>query len=140
MPRVHLDIDVCLGVDVLDLVEPWLQFSVFENRKGVVGRVQGHGQNEHERQRGEHQQAAILYIVVRIENTCRPHFLLGSDNVKTRKHSKEVCVGPPHPPNTMGKDYVNSCPCGLPPLRRALSERERSIRLRKIESFVRLRI
>ena len=47
MPRMHLDIDVCLGVNVLDLVDPWLEFSVFEDRKEVAGRVQGHGRNEH---------------------------------------------------------------------------------------------
>jgi len=42
-PRVYLNVEVCLGVNVLDLVDPWLQLSVFEDRGGVTGSVQGHG-------------------------------------------------------------------------------------------------
>ena len=41
--RVHFDIGVGLGVNILDLVNPWLQFSVLEDGRGVVGRIQGHG-------------------------------------------------------------------------------------------------
>jgi hypothetical protein len=41
--RVYLDIDVGLGENVPDLVNSWLQFSVLEDRRGLVGRVQGHG-------------------------------------------------------------------------------------------------
>jgi len=42
-PRVYLNVEVRLGVDVLDLVDPWFQFPVVEDRRGVTGRVQGHG-------------------------------------------------------------------------------------------------
>ena len=31
-PRVDFDIKVSVGIDVLDLVDPWLQFSIFEDR------------------------------------------------------------------------------------------------------------
>ena len=85
MLRVHLDIKVGLRVDVLDLVDPWFQFSILEDRKGIAGRVQGHGQNEHDSV-GEHQQAAMLYIVVHIENTCRLHF------VRLRIRSRPIIV------------------------------------------------
>ena len=37
-----MDVDVGVIVKVLDLVDPWLQFTVFENRQGVVGRSEGH--------------------------------------------------------------------------------------------------
>jgi hypothetical protein len=35
--RVRLNIDVGLCEDVLDLVNPWLQFSVFKDGGGVLG-------------------------------------------------------------------------------------------------------
>ena len=38
-PRVCLDIEVGLRLKVLDLVDPWLQFSVFEDGRGVAGRL-----------------------------------------------------------------------------------------------------
>jgi len=38
-----MDIYECLGVDVLGLVGPWLQFSVFENGRSIIGRVGSHG-------------------------------------------------------------------------------------------------
>ena len=42
-PRGYLDAKVGLTLDVLDLVDPWLQFSVFENRGTVTGRVESYG-------------------------------------------------------------------------------------------------
>jgi len=42
-PRVYFDVKVGVGVNVLDLVDPWFQFPVFEDRSGVTGRIQGHG-------------------------------------------------------------------------------------------------
>ena len=41
--RVHLDIEVRLSVDVLDLVDPWLQFSVLEYGREAAGRAHGRG-------------------------------------------------------------------------------------------------
>ena len=38
-----MDIEVGLGVKVLDLVYSRLQFSIFEDRRGVSGRVESHG-------------------------------------------------------------------------------------------------
>jgi len=38
LPRVYFDVEIGLGLDVLDLVDPWLQFSIIEDG-GVVGRV-----------------------------------------------------------------------------------------------------
>ena len=35
--RVYFDIEIGLSVNVLDLVDPWLQFSVFEDGKGITG-------------------------------------------------------------------------------------------------------
>ena len=35
-------------VNVLDFVGPWLQFFAFEDGRGVAGRSEGHGQNEHD--------------------------------------------------------------------------------------------
>ena len=43
VPHVYLDIEVSLSVDVLDLVDPWVWFSVFEDGRGVVGQFKGHG-------------------------------------------------------------------------------------------------
>ena len=46
-PRVYLDIEVCFSVNVVDLVDPWLQISIFEDGRGIIGRFQCHGrQNE----------------------------------------------------------------------------------------------
>ena len=42
-PRDVLYIDVIPGLNILDFVYPWLQFSVFEDGRGVVSRVEGHG-------------------------------------------------------------------------------------------------
>ena len=39
--RVRLNIEVGLSVNVLDLVDPWLQLFTFEDRR-VASRVQGH--------------------------------------------------------------------------------------------------
>jgi len=41
-----VDIDVTLGAEILDLVGPCLQLSIFEDGRGVVGRSWGHGQNK----------------------------------------------------------------------------------------------
>ena len=38
-----MDIEVGLGMEVLDLVNFWLQSPAFEDGSGVAGRVQGHG-------------------------------------------------------------------------------------------------
>ena len=38
-----MDIEVGLGRKVLDLVNSRLEFSVFEDGRGVAGRFQGHG-------------------------------------------------------------------------------------------------
>ena len=38
-----MDVKICLGIEVLDLVDPWLEFSVFKDEGRVVGRGQGHG-------------------------------------------------------------------------------------------------
>ena len=38
-----MDVDEGLGIKVLDLVDPWLQLSVFKDGRGVIGRVQSHG-------------------------------------------------------------------------------------------------
>lgn len=43
LPRVHSDVEVGFGVDILDLVNSWFQFSVLEDGRGVAGRVQSHG-------------------------------------------------------------------------------------------------
>ena len=40
-PRVDLDIDVGLGNDILDLVDPWLQFPIFEDGQGAVSWIHG---------------------------------------------------------------------------------------------------
>ena len=61
LPRVHLDIDVGLGDDILDLVDPWLQFPIFEDIERVTGRVQGHGRQIKDlicNTRGEHERGA----------------------------------------------------------------------------------
>ena len=36
-PRVYLDVEVCLSVNVVDLVDPRPQISIFEDRRGVTG-------------------------------------------------------------------------------------------------------
>jgi hypothetical protein len=41
-PRVYLNIDVGLGENVPDLVNSRLQFSILEDGRGLIGRVQGH--------------------------------------------------------------------------------------------------
>jgi hypothetical protein len=45
-PRVFEDIKVGPSINVLDFVGTWLQFSIYEDGRGVVGRSEGHGQNE----------------------------------------------------------------------------------------------
>ena len=42
-PRVYLYIEVGFIVNVLDLVDPWLQFPVPEDGRGITSRTQGHG-------------------------------------------------------------------------------------------------
>jgi len=37
-----VDIEIGLSMNVLDLVDPWLEFSFFEDGRGVAGRGQGH--------------------------------------------------------------------------------------------------
>ena len=44
-PRMYRNVEVGLTLDVLDLVDPWLQFSVLEDGRGVAGRVQSHGRH-----------------------------------------------------------------------------------------------
>jgi len=36
-PRVYLDVEECLSVNILDLVDPWLQFFTFEDGRGIWG-------------------------------------------------------------------------------------------------------
>ena len=38
-----MDVEVGLGINILDLVDPWFEFLVPEDRRGVAGRAQGHG-------------------------------------------------------------------------------------------------
>jgi len=38
-----VDVEVGLGINILDLVDPWFEFLVPEDRRGVAGRAQGHG-------------------------------------------------------------------------------------------------
>jgi len=42
-PRMYLDIEEGFSVDVLDLVDPRLQFSVSEDGRGATGRARVHG-------------------------------------------------------------------------------------------------
>ena len=42
-----MDIEVCLGENVLDLVDPLFGFPVFEDGRGVSGRAQGHVDRTH---------------------------------------------------------------------------------------------
>ena len=42
-PRVYLDVCVGLGKNIPDLVDSRLQFSVLEDRSGVLGWVWNHG-------------------------------------------------------------------------------------------------
>ena len=37
-----MDIKVGLGINILDLVDPWLDFPIFGDGRGVAGRGQGH--------------------------------------------------------------------------------------------------
>ena len=41
--RVYLDVEVGLSVNVLDRVDSRLQLPVFEEGRGITGRVQDHG-------------------------------------------------------------------------------------------------
>ena len=38
-----MDIEVGLEIKVLDLVDPWLEFPIVEDGRGVARRGQGHG-------------------------------------------------------------------------------------------------
>ena len=42
VPRVYLNIEEGLGVDILNLVDPRPQLPIFEDGRGGVGRNQGH--------------------------------------------------------------------------------------------------
>ena len=42
VPRVVMDVHVGLGVEVLDSIDPWLQFSVLEDGRGIVSGSFGH--------------------------------------------------------------------------------------------------
>lgn len=71
-PRVYVDIEIGLSVNVLNLVDPRLQFSVLEDGAGVAGRVQFHrwqGKVD-----GEHEQVAML---VSCADVRPPHLCTG---------------------------------------------------------------
>jgi len=40
--RVSVNVGVGLGMNILDLADPWFEFHVPEDRRGVAGRAQGH--------------------------------------------------------------------------------------------------
>ena len=42
-PRIYLNVEVRLSIDVLNLVDPWLQFSALKDGKGAAGRGRDHG-------------------------------------------------------------------------------------------------
>lgn len=53
-PCVYLNVEVGLGVNILDLVDSWLQLPAFEDRRGVTGRVEGHRSGRVWRTRASH--------------------------------------------------------------------------------------
>ena len=72
-PRVFLNIKEGLVVKTLDLIDPWLQFSIVEDGYGVVGRCDGHGQNKYDNE--ENMSGLQCYIVPHVGNTRPPHLM-----------------------------------------------------------------
>jgi hypothetical protein len=63
--RVHLGIDVGPDVNIQDLVNSRLQFSVLEDGKGLVGRARGHGRQTTWGTRTSHDPIRVLSTVTR---------------------------------------------------------------------------
>ena len=75
---MYMDIEECLGVDILDLVDPWLQFSGFENGRKIAGWVGSHDrQGKCGKPRGK-QVIHDLDVSVICQYTCLPHSLLST--------------------------------------------------------------
>ena len=65
-----MDIEVGLGKKVPDLVDPWLQFPVFEDRRGVAGRAQEHGwQGECDNVENKSQSQCCYHALARTRHT-----------------------------------------------------------------------
>jgi hypothetical protein len=69
-----VNIHVGLAVKVLDFVDSWLQFSVFEDGRGVASRWSDHGRVSAATWRTRASRGVIIYLVVSCTDACLPHF------------------------------------------------------------------
>ena len=70
-----MDIHVGLGIEVLDLVGPWLQSSVFEDGcHGVAGRSSSRSQ-ESTTVWGTRTGREVINSIIRVDDMCLQHFL-----------------------------------------------------------------